>query len=177
MKVMLWACEDLGELGVFRKEAVARMDGVGTGDFAGRNDLVDVQIAVARRRRTDADAFVGEAHMHGVSVGSRVHGDGLDAELLAGTQDAKGDFAAIGYEDFLKHTLSICSSGPILNDERHSPYSTGCLSLMRIAVTVPARGDGIWFIVFIASMIRRVWPSLTCVPTSMKWRAPGAGAI
>ena len=41
------------------------------------------------------------------------------------------------------------------------PYSTGCASSTRIAVTVPARGDGIWFIVFMASMMSSVWPSLT----------------
>ena len=28
----------------------------------------------------------------------------------------------------------------------------------------PARGAGIWFIVFIASMIRMVWPSVTASP-------------
>jgi hypothetical protein len=41
---------------------------------------------------------------------------------------------------------------------------------------VPARGAGIWFIVFIASMMRSVWPSFTFCPTSMKDFAPGEGA-
>ena len=40
-----------------------------------------------------------------------------------------------------------------------SPNSTGWPSSTRICVTVPARGDGIWFIVFIASMISSVWPA------------------
>ena len=95
--------EDVGELGVLRQEAVARMHGVGAGDLAGGDDLVDVEIAVARRRRADADAFVGEPHMHGVGVGGRMHDHGLDAELLAGAQHPKGDLAAIGDEDFLEH--------------------------------------------------------------------------
>jgi hypothetical protein len=43
-------------------------------------------------------------------------------------------------------------------------------------VTVPARGAGIWFMVFIASMISSVWPTLTLLPTSMKGLAPGSGA-
>ena len=45
-----------------------------------------------------------------------------------------------------------------------------------MAVTVPERGDGIWFIVFIASMISSVWPSRTCWPTSMNGLASGEGA-
>ena len=57
-----------------------------------------------------------------------------------------------------------------------SPNSTGWPSSTRICVTVPARGDGIWFIVFIASMISSVCPADTLVPTSMNGLAPGSGA-
>ena len=42
-------------------------------------------------------------------------------------------------------------------------------------MTVPARGEGIWFIVFMASMMSRVWPSRTCWPTSMKALGVGRG--
>jgi hypothetical protein len=58
--------------------------------------------------------------MHGVGISRRVHGDGLDAEFLAGPQDAQRDLAAIGDEDFLEHggrPYSMTTSG--------SPYSTG----------------------------------------------------
>ena len=40
-----------------------------------------------------------------------------------------------------------------------SPNSTGWPSSIRICVTVPPRGAGIWFIVFIASMMRSVSPA------------------
>lgn len=60
--------EDIGELGVLREEAVTRMHRIRTGDLTGGNDLMDVQIALARRRRADADALVGEPDMHGVAV-------------------------------------------------------------------------------------------------------------
>lgn len=43
--------------------------------------------------------------MHGVGVGRGVHGDGRDPELLAGPEDAKGDLAAIGYEDLVEHVV------------------------------------------------------------------------
>ncbi|GLQ39201.1 hypothetical protein GCM10007908_28210 [Rhizobium albus] len=75
------------------------MDGIRTGDFAGSDDLMDIQVAVTRGRRADANAFVGKTHMHRVLVGRGMHGNRLNAEFLAGAQHAKGDFAAIGYED------------------------------------------------------------------------------
>src|ERR1700724_4410027 len=56
-----------------------------------------------------------------------------------------------------------------------SPNSTGWPSSTRICVTVPARGEGIWFIVFIASMITSVCPADTLLPTSMNGLAPGSG--
>lgn len=79
------------------------MHGISAGDLAGGDDLVDVEIALARGGRTDAHTFVGKAHMHGISVGSGMNRDAGDAELLAGPEHAKGDFPAIGDEDFRNH--------------------------------------------------------------------------
>ena len=70
--------QDFGEARVLGQKAVARMHGVGAGDLAGREQGGDVEIAVARGRRSDADAFVGEPHMHGVGVGGGMHGDGRE---------------------------------------------------------------------------------------------------
>jgi hypothetical protein len=38
-----------------------------------------------------------------ILVGLAVDGDGLDAELLAGAQDAQRDLAAVGDQDALEH--------------------------------------------------------------------------
>ncbi len=95
--------QDLGEAGVLGEKAVAGMHGVGAGDLAGREQGGNVEVAVARRRRPDAHALVGETHMHGIGVGGGVHGDRRNAELLAGAQDAQRDLAAIGDQDFLEH--------------------------------------------------------------------------
>ena len=103
MKAMLCSVEDLGEAGVLGQEAVAGMHRVGAGDLAGRDQRRDVEIAVARRRRADADALVGEPHVHGVGVGGRMHRDGGDAEFLAGAQDAQRDLAAVGDQDLVEH--------------------------------------------------------------------------
>ena len=97
--------QDLGEARVLGQEAVARMDGVGAGDLAGGEQARDVQVALGRGRRADADTLVGEPHVHGVGIGRRVHGDGGDAELLAGALDAQRDLAPVGNEDFVEHAF------------------------------------------------------------------------
>lgn len=71
------------------------MDRVRAGDFGGGDDRGDVEIAVLRRGRADADRFVGEAHMHGVGVGGRMHRHRLDAHFMAGAMDAERDFAPV----------------------------------------------------------------------------------
>ena len=154
------AREDLGEARVLGQEAVARMHRVGAGDLAGGEQRRDVEVAVARRRRADAHALVGKPHMHGVGVGGGMHRDRRDAEFLAGAQDAQRDLAAVGNEDLVEH------DGNVAHERRSghsmiisgSPNSTGWASSTRISLTVPERGVGIWFMVFIASMIITVWP-------------------
>ncbi len=91
--------DDLGELGVLGKEAVARMDRVGAGDFGGRDDRGDVEIAVGGRRRADADRMVGQADMHRVGIGGRMHRHGLDAHFMRRAVDAERDLAAVGDQD------------------------------------------------------------------------------
>src|SRR6476660_9515708 len=57
-----------------------------------------------------------------------------------------------------------------------SPNSTGCPSSNKIWITVPPRGAGIWFMVFIASTMSSVSPALTLLPISMKGLPPGSPA-
>lgn len=162
--------EDVGEFRVLRQEAVTRMHRIRTRDLAGRDDRRYVQIAFARRRRADAHALIREPHMHRIGVRRRVNGDRLDAHLAAGTMDAQRDFATVCNEDLLEHEAarySMTKSG--------SPNSTGWPSSTRTAVSLPERGAGMWFIVFMASMMRIVCPSLTLVPGCTKVGAPGSG--
>ncbi len=79
------------------------MDGVGAGVNGGADDVGDVQVAVRGGAGTDADRVVGQADVQGVAVGGGVDGHRLDTQFLAGADDADGDFAAIGYENSLKH--------------------------------------------------------------------------
>ena len=73
------------------------MDGLGARDLRGADDRGDIQITARTLGRTDADGFVGEAHVQAVAVGLRVDRYGPYAQFLAGADDAQGDFAAISY--------------------------------------------------------------------------------
>ena len=55
-----------------------------------------------------------------------------------------------------------------------SPYSTGWPSSNRICVTLPACGEGIWFMVFIASTTSRGSPAFTTLPISTNGLAVGS---
>ena len=92
-----------GEAGVLGQEAVTGMDRLGAGDPRRGQDGRDVEIAVAGWWRTDADALIGQAHMHRLGVRGGVHRDRVDAEFAAGPLDAERDLAAIGDEDLLEH--------------------------------------------------------------------------
>ena len=124
--------EDFGEARVLGEKAVAGMHRVRAGDLAGGEQRIDVEIAVARGRRADADALVGEAHMHRVGVGGRMHRDGRHAELLARAQNAQRDLSAVGDEDFFKHrAMPVRRRRNSFITIMGSPYSTGWPSSMR----------------------------------------------
>ncbi len=91
------------ELGVLGQEAVARMDSLSTGLLAGGDDLVHDQIGLFRGGRADADGFIGQIDVQRILVGFGINGDGLDAHLAGGLDDAAGNFAAVGDQNFVKH--------------------------------------------------------------------------
>lgn len=94
---------NFSELGVFRKESVARMNGVDVGNFGGADEAVNSEIAFESGRFADANGFVGHLGVHGVSVGLGIDGDGANVEFPASSNDAHGNFAAVGDQNFLKH--------------------------------------------------------------------------
>ncbi len=105
------------ELLLLREEAVARMDGLRAGLLAGRHDLVDLQVGLRRRRRADQHLLVGQADVQRVGVGLGIDCHRLDAEPLAGADDAAGDLAAIGDQDLVEQ-LARCS---LLGSHTHDP--------------------------------------------------------
>jgi hypothetical protein len=49
------------------------------------------------------DGPVGEPNMEGISIGGRVGGDGLDAELAAGADDTHRHLSSVRDEDAPEH--------------------------------------------------------------------------
>src|SRR6266581_516531 len=99
--------DPLGEIGVLREEAVARMNRLGVRDLGGGNDRRDVEIALPRGRRADADRLVGELDVFCFGVGLGMDDHGLDAEFAAGALDAQGDLTPVGDQDFLEHGAAV----------------------------------------------------------------------
>ena len=83
------------------------MDRVRAGDFRGGNDVRDIEVAFGRRAGADTDGFVRHLDVQAVAVGFGMDGDGFKPHLAAGADDAHGDFAAVGDQDFLKHSRSL----------------------------------------------------------------------
>src|SRR5208282_972635 len=84
-----------GQILVLRQKSIARMHRLSTRLAAGGNDLVDVEIALGRRRGAD---------QHRV-VGFTIDRDRLDAEKPRRADHAAGNFTPIGDEDFSEQGL------------------------------------------------------------------------
>src|SRR6185437_1029651 len=116
-----------------------------------------------RGRRADADGLVREQHVLEAVVRRGVHGNRFDTQLAAGTQNSQRDLAAVGDNDLLQH-----GQGAYSTTKSGWPNSTGSPFRAMMEVTLPALSDSIWFIIFIASMMHRTWPTLISSPISMK---------
>src|SRR5690242_13469947 len=67
------------------------------------NDAVDSQVTLARSSRSDANSFIGHAHVQAFSVGFGIDRNRLYAQLAARANNANGDLTTIGDKDFAKH--------------------------------------------------------------------------
>jgi len=91
------------EGGVLREEAEARVDRLASGRLRGGYDVGNPQVALGRGRRADADRLVGHPDVERLSLGGRVDGDGLDAELVERADDADRDLTPVRNEDAGEH--------------------------------------------------------------------------
>ena len=92
-----------GEGRVLGEKAIPGMDCLAAGGDCRGDHARDAEVALRRRRRPDAHRVVGEPDVHRVAVGSRVHGDRLDPELVRRADHANGDLAPVGDEDAREH--------------------------------------------------------------------------
>jgi hypothetical protein len=87
------------EIGVFRQETVAGMDGIGL-RFARRfQQPTDVQVGLGRRSRSDFDGDVARVRVRRAAVGRRMHRDRDEAALPGGPGNAHRDLSAVGDQE------------------------------------------------------------------------------
>jgi hypothetical protein len=79
------------------------MDGVGARLARGVDQLLGVQVGLARVRLPDRDGLVGLADVEGIPVGVRVDGDRGELQLATGADHAESDLAAVGDQDLAHH--------------------------------------------------------------------------
>ncbi len=101
----------LRKLGALSQEAVARMDGLGSGLVRRFYQTIDSEIALARRGGSNGHREVGGAHMRAAAVRVGVHGDRFQSFFMTCANDASCDFAAIGDEDLGEGSLLDPGSG------------------------------------------------------------------
>ncbi len=77
-----------GKIGVFREEAIARMNRLGIGYFRCADDGGDVQITQVRRRRAYTNGLVGEFYVLGIGICFGMHDNGFNTHLATGALDA-----------------------------------------------------------------------------------------
>src|SRR5207248_2536995 len=96
---------DVGEVRVLGEEPITRMNRLDITDLGGGDNPVNLEIALARGRVTDAHRLVGQLEIRCVLVRRRVDHDRLNAHLPAGADDPQGDFSAVGDEDLGEHRV------------------------------------------------------------------------
>ena len=103
MKAMPLSCARLGEGGILGEKAVSGMQRVHAVLLADVDELADVQVGVRGGRAPQPLGEVREHDVQRVGVGVAVHGDGLDAHLAAGADDAHRDLAPVRDEQAFEH--------------------------------------------------------------------------
>jgi hypothetical protein len=101
----------LRERGVLREKAVAGMDGVRARELCGRQQGIDIQITVLCWRRPDADSLIGLPPMQRIGIRIAVDRDRAIAESSGRADDAAGDLAAIGDQDFAERDHDLKALG------------------------------------------------------------------
>jgi hypothetical protein len=64
------------------------------------NDVGNIEITFATGGIADANGFIGELDMKGVSVNGGVDGNGGNPHFFTGSENPQGNFPAIGNQDF-----------------------------------------------------------------------------
>ena len=91
------------EGGIFRKEAVARMDRFRTRVPRRLYDARDAEVALGGWRRPDQYGLVRLAHMERIRIRLGIDRDRRNPHAARGANDATGDLAPVRDQDLLEH--------------------------------------------------------------------------
>ena len=92
--------DSIGKGSIFGQKAIAGVDGVTVVVSCSSQNQIAPQVGGTGRDGTEVDGLVSQGGMKGVGVGIGVDSNGSNAHLLAGADDADGDFATVGDENF-----------------------------------------------------------------------------
>jgi hypothetical protein len=104
--------DPLGEVRVFGEEAVAGVDGVGTGGCGHFKQFVHGQIGLRGGAAAQGVCLVGQTDMQRIPVRLCVNGDGGEAFIPCGSDYADGNFTTVGDQylgDALGHSKLLLS--------------------------------------------------------------------
>ncbi|KPB21503.1 Uncharacterized protein AC518_4386 [Pseudomonas syringae pv. syringae] len=96
----------LSECSVFGEEPVAGMNGFGAAGVGDGEDLVHRQIGSGCATFAQAVGFVGLHQVQAGSVGFGIHRHALDLQGAQGPQDAAGNGATVGDQQFVEHGIT-----------------------------------------------------------------------
>ncbi len=126
----------LGEVRVFREEAIARMDGVRSSLTGGFENGADIEIAVLRWRRSDSHRLIRHAQVHGLCIGIGENRHGPIAHAFCRARDPAGNLPAVGDQNFLKRPARNHNGFAAVSASK--PYlSRSCRSANRGASPTP----------------------------------------
>jgi len=66
-------------------------------------NLLDDEVTLSRRCRTDVKGLIGHSDVKGAPVGIRIDGNGGDSHFPAGPNDPDGNLSSVRDKYFLEH--------------------------------------------------------------------------
>src|SRR5882724_11750251 len=81
------------------------MNSLSFGCFCRANDGRDIQVALKRRRRPNADCLIAKSDMDRLRIHLRVNGDWRDSQIAAGANYSYRDLASVSNQDLAKHEI------------------------------------------------------------------------